>query len=157
MKIFGHGGKKLRRAETRDGAKVIIINRKRVLLLKRRNVPFIVNPGIWSFVGGGRDKDETYTETAYREVLEETGIGRHDLELVNRPKKMMLMDVKRPDQRWYNVVFIFLSRTGRVRLDIENAGYRWATTGQLKSGKDFTNEFVDKKGILRMIDRAVRK
>ena|SRR5208283_4612050 len=157
MRVLKNSNQKLRETKTRDGSKVIIINNGRILLLKRRSVPFIINPGIWAFVGGGRDKRETYLQTAYREVHEETGIERSKLKLVNKPKRMALINVKKPEERWKNVVFIFVSKTGDVKLNIENADYRWATFSQLEKGERFTNEFVAKKEILRMVRTVLKR
>ncbi len=155
MKIPVDGGQKLWENRKRDGAKAIIVNGGRVLLLKRRNVPFIINPGIWTFVGGRREEGETYLETAYREVREETGIDGSDLRLASRPKMMTLINVKKPSDRWNNMVFVFISRTRTVRLDMENADYRWASFNELKEGERFTNEFVKKNEMIRMVKRAL--
>ena len=157
MGVLKNSRQKLGETKARDGSKIVIINDGRVLLLKRRSVPFIINPGIWAFVGGGRDRRETYLHTAYREVREETGIGRPMLRLANRPKKMALINIKKPAERWNNMIFIFISKTGAVKLNIENADYRWATFGQLEKEERFTNEFVAKKEILRMIKNAMKR
>ena len=37
--------------------------------------------GLYNFVGGKVEKDETNDEAAYRELFEETGISRNDIEL----------------------------------------------------------------------------
>jgi len=58
----------------RDGIVAILINNNKVLLLKRRRIPFLTNPGIWFFITGGRKNGEAYIETAYREIMEETGL-----------------------------------------------------------------------------------
>lgn len=155
MKISNHGKPVLWRAKSRDGAKAIIIYGRKVLLLKRRNLPFIINPGIWSFVGGRREEGETYLETACREIFEETGIRHSDLKLVLGQKMMELRDIKRNGYIWKNAIFLFRSRSQKVKINIENAGYRWASVRELEDEKDFTNEFVRKKKILRMIKLAI--
>ena len=41
-----------------------------MLLLKRRNLPFMVDPGIWTFVAGGKKRSESYDDRRYREIEE---------------------------------------------------------------------------------------
>ncbi len=127
----------------------IIINRNKILLLKRRNVPIITNPGIWSFLSGARDVNERYIETAYREIREESGIDRRSLNLLFK-ERMLIADRKRGIM-WLNWVFIFRSNTGIVRLDYENSRYRWATIGQIEKEINYTNIFINNKELVKRI------
>lgn len=50
----------------------------KILLCKRRRNPY---KGLFNFVGGKVEKNESGIDAAYRELEEETGITRHDIVL----------------------------------------------------------------------------
>ena len=131
------------------GMTAIIIHGQRILLLKRRNVPIILNAGIWAFLSGGRERGERYIDTAYREIREESGIDRHSLTLLFKTR-MLLTDRKRRIV-WPNWVFVFRSDTGKVRLDYENSGYRWATINQIEKEINYTNIFINHRELEKTI------
>ncbi len=137
-----------------DGSKAIIAYNGKILILKRRNVPFIANPGIWSFVGGGHKPDETYLETAYRETFEEVGIKKSDLRLIGK-KKMLIRDV-RNEKSWWNMIFAFVSKTNKVNLGLENAKYEWVGFNELKVKLGSKSEFVDNKTMLALVKKVIR-
>lgn len=60
------------------GVNIIVFNknRKRVLLVKRRDIP------VWVLPGGGVEKGESPKKAAIRETLEESGLLIKDLKLV---------------------------------------------------------------------------
>ena len=137
-----------------DGIAAVVVNRRRLLLMKRRYLPFLKNAGAWSFVFGHRENGERYLETAYREIREEAGIGRERLELLGDGFPVGLFDPKR-GIRWSNMMFIFRSDTGEVRKDFENAAYRWAGMSELANHERYTNLFIDEERILKRISRYV--
>ena len=138
-----------------DGVAAVIIWKNKVLLLKRRRIPFIYNPGTWGFLTGSRKPGERYLETAYREIKEETGIGRKQLTRVLKPAKVSMFDGKK-GKRWLNYLFIFRSETGNVRINIENAGWRWAKASEIRDGNDYTNIFLNKDKIYKTITRCLK-
>ena len=52
---------------------------KKVLFCIRAKEPY---KGLYNFVGGKVEENETNDEAAYRELYEETGISNKDIELV---------------------------------------------------------------------------
>ena len=53
----------------------IVINKHGfILMMLRDNKPGIMNPGVWSFVGGHIEDGESPIEALVREVFEETGL-----------------------------------------------------------------------------------
>ncbi len=138
-----------------DGVVVVILHKKHVLLLKRRNLPFIFNPGIWSFVTGSKKGHESYAKTAYREVEEETGITKEELRQVRKPIRVWMFDAKRR-KKWQNHMFFFSSRTSNVRINIENSSWRWAVLSDIVKGNNYTNIFVDKDKIITEIARCAK-
>ena len=53
------------------GASVLVYSNHKVLLIKRGKEPYT---GHWSLPGGGQELGEALETTAYRELLEETGL-----------------------------------------------------------------------------------
>lgn len=137
------------------GVAVVLINNGKVLLMKRRNLPFLKNPGIWSFIFGHKEKGEGYEETAYREAREEAGLQRGALHPLCKSFGVVLFD-RRKRIKWHNRMFIFRSDSSEVRKDFENAAYRWATMGEIMEGESYTNIFIDEERILKRINRYAR-
>ncbi len=124
--------------------------------MKRLWLPFIVYPGVWTFVAGHREEGESEDETAYREVFEEAGIARADLELAGRYAEVLKIDEKH-ERKFYNTLYLFRSRTKAVRKNIENTAYRWASLSDIENGRLYTNVFADPKFILKVIRKALIK
>ena len=60
------------------GACVLIFNEQRQLLLQKR-----IDNHCWGLAGGSMELGETLEQVATREMLEETGLTPHDLQLFN--------------------------------------------------------------------------
>jgi 8-oxo-dGTP pyrophosphatase MutT (NUDIX family) len=151
MRRAGVGGYK---PAEREGITAVIIHGGRLLVLKRRSIPFILDPGEWEFVAGGRKGREGLDETAYREVLEETGLPREMLVLAAKRGRVVKTDAKRTIA-YTNALYIFRSETDRVRLNIENSRYRWATYGEIAGHRDYANVFLNERPILKLIRRVL--
>ena len=61
--------------------KVIIINKDKKILLQKRSMNKVVNPGQWGLTGGKVDAGEDTLTTAIRETYEEIGIKLNKEEL----------------------------------------------------------------------------
>ncbi len=143
--------------KARDGVQCIVMHKKRILLLKRRNVPFIENPGIWSFVMGGRGRREAYAHVAFRELEEETRLTMRNVRIIGRPRKMVLFNIPKPEQRWSNMVFLLCSDTDKVKMNFETTKHRWASFDEIRRHRSYSNIFVDEALLLKMIKSAVSK
>ncbi|MDE1865854.1 MAG: NUDIX domain-containing protein [Candidatus Micrarchaeota archaeon] len=113
----------------KPGATAMLVNGGSILLLKRISIPFIINPGMWFFVGGAIKHGERPIDAAYREIGEETGIMPAELEKVSSISATV-SDIRK-GLRWRNRLFLFRSRTRRVRLNFEHTTYRWVPLGEL--------------------------
>ncbi|MGC8479782.1 MAG: NUDIX domain-containing protein [Candidatus Micrarchaeia archaeon] len=138
------------------GIAAIIINNKnkKILLLKRRNIPVIQNPGLWSFLFGGKKKNEKYIDAAYREIKEETGLKKDTLILLKKPIKILIFE-SRSKKCWYNYLFIFFSNTTLIKLSIENSKYRWANLSDIFNEKLYKNIFINKGKIEKLIKSSI--
>ena len=134
-----------------DGITAIIINRKNnmVLFLKRRSLPFIVNPGIFSFVSGKRKHGEMYINTAYREIYEETKLSKNELEFLYDG------DIRVYYKRyfWNNRFYVFATDKTQIRLNIENSSYVWVYYKDIN--KDYLKMFLDKRYIINIIKKCI--
>ncbi|MDE1861084.1 MAG: NUDIX domain-containing protein [Candidatus Micrarchaeota archaeon] len=133
-----------------------MINRRRILLLKRRNLPFVLNPGVWSLIFGAIESGEDPLETAYREIREETAIPKESLRLVRGPEKVLLR-YERKGIMWYNDLYLFEAKTRRVKLDLENSAYRWASLDEIRKGIKYTNIFISEDLILSIIKSGLNE
>ncbi len=138
------------RVHRAPGAVMVIIYKSRVLLLKRRNLPFLTNRDIWSFVTGGKSGAERYIDTAYREIEEEVSLTRTHLKPLGKGFEVWMFD-RRSKFKWYNYMFIFRSDTDEIKVNYENSGYRWATFDEITKGINYTNVFINERLILNRI------
>ncbi len=138
---------------SRPGIAAVIICKRKVLLLRRRNVFFISNPGVWSILFGGIKRGEEPVETAYREIQEEVGLGRGHLKLRARGK-VVLFDARRR-QKWENWLFVFASDYDGVRKNYESSAVRWSGLNSMLNKKDYTNVFVNEPRFLRILKRFI--
>lgn len=83
-------------------------------------------PGKWSLVSGHVEYGESFSETARREISEETGIA------VSYPDAEMPLFRVREGNNIYNVhPFLYRLGSAEVRLNEENTEYRWVDRDEL--------------------------
>lgn len=133
-----------------DGITAIIINKKsnKILFLKRRFLPFIVNPGVFSFVSGKRKYGERYINTAYREIYEETKLPKNELELIDDGE----IFVYYKKYFWTNKIYVFATNKNYIKLNIENSDYKWVYYKNIPD--EYLKMFIDKKMIRSIIKKA---
>lgn len=140
----------------KPGIVAVIICKKRVLLVKRRAIPFLIdNPGIWTFVSGGTNHGELPIDTAYREVQEEVGLGRGHLRLADKQKVVMFDPRKR--QTWENWFFVLVSDYDGVRKNYESSDIRWAKLNDILNKRDYTNIFANESRCIAAIKRHINE
>lgn len=104
----------------RAGVGAVIINEKNfVLALERRDIP-----DAWQFPQGGLNEGETPLNAAKREIMEETGIQKNDLELLATSPRWLAYELpeeaRSPKigrgqvQRWF--LFRFKGRDDAITL-----------------------------------------
>ena len=93
----------------------MIVKDNSLLFLKRKNNPA---RGQWWFPGGRMWKGETFKETLYREVKEETGLAVDVIKFVGVYSRIF------PDR--HDITIVFLCRcTDKVSLNEEHSEYRF--------------------------------
>jgi 8-oxo-dGTP pyrophosphatase MutT (NUDIX family) len=100
--------------------------RPEILLIHRS--PGRIYGGIWQCVTGRLEGDERIVEGALREVAEETGLGRADLEAVFETDIINWFHEGTVDGVWCEAVFAARVRPGAdVTLSAEHDDQRWVT------------------------------
>ena len=94
-----------RRPLLQTGAGVIVVDAAGRVLLQRRS-----DNGCWDYAGGSMELGEEVEETARRELLEETGLTAHSLELFGVYSGKEEHHVYPNGDEVYNVEFAFVCR-----------------------------------------------
>ena len=112
----------------RKNVGIIVCNQHSQVLWARR----IRHDG-WQFPQGGIEPEETAKQAAYRELYEEIGLSKSDVNLLGFTEKWLRYDVpyapksrhfarqrqfRGQKQRWF--LFKLISNESRVRLDVSN-------------------------------------
>lgn len=97
----------------------IIIKDNALLFLKRKNNPV---KGEWWFPGGRIRKGETFKETLYREVKEETGLAVDIIKFVGVYNRIF------PDRHDVTIVFLCRCFDDEVTLNNEHSEYGFFKT-----------------------------
>jgi colanic acid biosynthesis protein WcaH len=94
----------------------MILKDNALLFLKRKNNPA---RGQWWFPGGRIWKDETFKETLYREIKEETGLAVEVIKFVGVYSRVF------PDRHDITIVFLCRCFNNKVTLNAEHSAYRF--------------------------------
>ena len=99
---------KARKGYRPNVAMIVINNDNKVLICRRRNTQ------TWQFPQGGIDSNENIQEAMYRELHEEVGLSKEDVNIIGKSKKMITYDIpitlrskvlggkfKGQDQKWF--------------------------------------------------------
>jgi 8-oxo-dGTP pyrophosphatase MutT (NUDIX family) len=91
-------------------------------------------PGLWQCVTGGPEPGERIPHSALREVVEETGIGREDIEGFYDLDMVSSFYDEGPDAIVSGAVFALrVRRDVEPRLSHEHDAYRWAAVEEARS------------------------
>ncbi|MHC1604836.1 MAG: NUDIX domain-containing protein [Candidatus Methanofastidiosia archaeon] len=96
-------------------------------LVVRRSEKVSSYPNKWAGISGSIE-DETMFQAAYREVEEETGITRKDLQLVRVGSEIY---IPYRDFTWVVHPVLLRSRTREVRLNWENSECKWLSREEI--------------------------
>jgi 8-oxo-dGTP pyrophosphatase MutT (NUDIX family) len=100
-----------------------IITWNDLILLLKRSSKVNVNRGLWCGVAGRIEEGMSPQDTAYREILEETGLRRTEIELLgSAPPILLQIDIQNQA-----LVYPFLFKTYNpdIKLDWKHTEYKW--------------------------------
>jgi tRNA nucleotidyltransferase (CCA-adding enzyme) len=131
--------KKINKGEIKDvssGGVVFHISENKIplfLLLKH-------NPGgHWDVPKGHLEGEETFEQTAFREVVEESGIGYDKLLFIQRIKHQNHYTFWYKGKKMFKTVhlFLFQSLTDKIILSKEHSNYLWVKQEEIKDRLTF--------------------
>jgi len=132
------------------GVGAVIVNNKRVLLIRRGTTPLL---GEWSLPGGVLECGETLRDAVVREACEETGLLVETDEMLGVYERVIRDDEGRV--RYHYVLIDFLCRPvgGDLKAGSDAADVCWFTRDELPALNlaDDTNDVV-LKGLARTIE-----
>ncbi len=104
---------------------------QRILLL-RRSAKVGTYRGRWAAVSGYLEGSEDPLQRAKTEIREEVGLGPEQITLIRAGETLRAFD-ERTATVWIVYPFLFEARSRRIRLDWENAEYKWIEPNELSS------------------------
>lgn len=116
---------------------MIVNDAGHVLAIERADIA-----GAWQLPQGGLDDEEAPLDAAYREIAEETGIAKADLEFVKACSEVLVYELP-PDARskktgrgqvLYWFLFHFLGEQQAGTRTRESRGWRWMPFGRVIDG-----------------------
>lgn len=128
---------------------VIIGKDKRIIVVSQHNTS-------WSLPKGCTEEGETIIETTYREIHEETGLSKHELELIEELGTYSRYGIDKygkEDKNVYKSITMFLLRTDREALkpiDAENPQALWIEADKIA---DLLTHPKDKEFFLGIMDK----
>ena len=107
------------------------------LLLKHKN------GNHWDLPKGHLESGESMSETALREVVEETGLTESNIKFINELKHKNSYSFVRNSQRIDKIVHLFLfeSSSNIIYLSEEHSNYIWLTINQVKDKLTFQTSY----------------
>jgi 8-oxo-dGTP diphosphatase len=110
-----------------DVVTVIIINEKDEILILKRSSKVRTYKGCWGGVAGYVESGEEPIDTAFKEIFEEIGLEKKDVEFVKKASPVTFTDIY--ENKKYNwKIFPFLFKTqkkGKLKIDWEHTKYSW--------------------------------
>ena len=109
-----------------DVVTVLLIHNNELLILKRSE-KVRTYKGLWGGVAGYVEKNEKPYDTAIKEIREEAGLEKEDIEFVKRGKTVRYTDVYEGEKYdWVIHTFVFkIEKKDKVQIDWEHSQYAW--------------------------------
>ncbi len=115
---------------------------EKILILKRSDKVRTYN-GLWSGISGYVEKNEEPVDTAYKEINEEVGLTKDQVELVRQGESISFTDnYKGEKYNWKVFTFLFFKKNGKINIDWEHSEYRWINPSEIE-GYDTVPRFLD--------------
>ena len=112
----------------------LLINNDGELLILKRSKKVRTYKGFWSGIAGYVEKNEEPFETALKEIREEVGLGKEDVDFIKQGEPIEFSDFYEGN-RYDWKIFPFLFKTekkGKIQIDWENIEYRWILPSEIE-------------------------
>lgn len=131
------------------GVGAVIIDQRRVLLVKRGSPPMV---GQWTIPGGVVELGETLRSAAEREAREETGLTVEAGEVIEVIDRILPGEDGRTQYHYVLVDFLCRVREGEARAGSDAAEIAWAAKDELEA---FKPEKIAVEVILKALTSAI--
>jgi len=101
----------------------ILMRNGKILLLKRGQ-EVATYRGKWAGVSGYLEENETPLERAIKEIEEETGLKKEEINLIRKGKPVEFVD-EETGRAWRVHPFLFEAGRYEIKIDWEHEEYRW--------------------------------
>ena len=105
----------------------VVKNKGKILILKKSPKDWTY-PNKWSFCSGYAKEFQSAEDNVLREIKEETGLNA---KIIKNGRLLEIYD-KNKNKRWIVAPFLCEVKSRNVRLDHENADYRWISQKDIK-------------------------
>jgi len=110
-----------------------IKNSDRILILKRSDKVKSMKC-LWAGVSGIIEKnDTTPLGRAKTEILEETGIGEEEIELLKANERIKIEAAQYKNHEWNIFPFLFSTKNSKIKLNWENSEFKWIKPNEIKN------------------------
>jgi 8-oxo-dGTP pyrophosphatase MutT (NUDIX family) len=120
---------KLQEPIRKDVATSVILHKGKILLLKRSKKVGTYQ-GKWACASGYIEDDETPFQTALKEISEELGFQKEDVELLKEGDVIFTRD---KDILWAIHPFLLEAKKTEIILDWEHDEYRWINPNEIEN------------------------
>lgn len=117
-----------------DVVTVLLTNSMGKILILRRSDKVRTYKGMWGGVAGYVEEDEKPYDTAIKEIKEETGLEKEDVELLKQLNPVYFTDFYNKQRYdWKIFPFLFkIKEKRKIKIDWEHSQYRWISPSQIK-------------------------
>ncbi len=106
----------------------VVRHKGKVLILKKSSDDWTY-PDKWSFCSGYAKEFQSAEDNILREIKEETGlIGK-----IIKKGKLIQIEDKKKQKNWIVMAFLCTVNSAKVRLDKENADFKWVFPHEVKN------------------------
>jgi len=113
---------------------VLLINEEEKILILKRSNKVRTYKGLWGGVAGYIEENEEPFQTAIKEIKEEVGLEKEDIEIIKQLDPISFTDFYEGNRYdWKIFPFLFkIKEKSKIKIDWEHSEYRWIAPSQIK-------------------------
>jgi len=104
------------------------------LLILKRSEKVRTYKGMWGGIAGYIEENEEPFETALKEIKEEAGLEKEDVQFIKKLDPIRFTDFyKNEKYDWEIIVFLYKTRKkSKINIDWEHSEYRWISPSEIE-------------------------
>jgi len=105
----------------------LLLDENENILILKRSDKVRTYKGYWGGIAGYIEEGEKPIDTAFKEIIEETGLTDKDVELIKTLNPIEFTDFYEEEKYdWKAYPFLFrVRKESKIQIDWENISYRW--------------------------------